>query len=192
MKTLKTLLDLFWVFLNIGAVMFGGGYAMLPILTRELVEKRNWTTDEELTDYFAISQCTPGVIAVNVATFIGNKKKGFFGGLFATLGVVFVPTIIILIIAMFLSNFAENEFVKDALKGISVCVCVLIINAVVKLWSKSVVDKTTFFIFLIAFLLSASTLVFPTFKISPVLLVLAGGLVGIIIKCFIAKGGNSK
>ena len=192
MKTLKTLLDLFWVFLNIGAVMFGGGYAMLPILTRELVEKRNWTTEEELVDCFAISQCTPGVIAVNVATFIGNKRKGFFGGLFATLGVVFAPTIIILIIALFLSNFAENEFVKDALKGISVCVCVLIINAVVKLWSKSVVDKTTFVIFLVAFLLSASTLVFPTFKISPILLVVSGGIVGIIIKCFIRKGGKGE
>ncbi len=192
MKSLKTLCNLFWVFMKIGAVMFGGGYAMLPILTRELVEKRNWTTDDELTDCFAISQCTPGVIAVNVATFIGNKKKGFLGGLFATIGVIFVPTIIILIIAMFLSNFAENEYVKDALKGISVCVCVLILNAITKLWGKSIVDKTTFIMFLIAFLLSASSLVFPTFKISPVLLVISGGIVGVLIQKVRAKGGKKK
>ena len=192
MKSLKTILNLFWVFMKIGAVMFGGGYAMLPILTRELVEKRGWTTDEELVDCFAISQCTPGVIAVNVATFIGNKRKGFLGGLFATLGVVFVPTIIIMLIAIFLTNFADNEYVKDALKGISVCVCVLILNAITKLWSKSIVDKTTFIMFLIAFLLSASSLVFANFKISPVLLVIAGGIVGIIINKVRAKGGKKK
>ena len=190
MKTLKTLFQLFWVFSKIGAVMFGGGYAMLPILTRELVEKLEWTTEEELLDCFAISQCTPGVIAVNVATFIGNKRKGFLGGLCATLGVVFVPTIIILIIAMFLANFAQNEYVKDALKGISVCVCVLILNAITKLWGKSVVDKTTFVLFLIAFLLSASSLVFANFSISPVLLVLCGGIVGIFLNK--TKGGKKK
>lgn len=192
METLKTFFQLFWVFLKIGAVMFGGGYAMLPILSRELVEKLNWTTEEELVDCFAISQCTPGVIAVNVATFIGNKKKGFFGGLFATIGVIFVPTIIILLIAMFLSNFAQNEYVKDALKGISVCVCVLILNAIVKLWGKSIVDKTSFVLFLIAFLLSASSLVFSNFSISPVLLVLCGGIVGIFIGKEKTKGGKKK
>lgn len=192
MKSLKALLNLFWVFMKIGAVMFGGGYAMLPILTRELVEKRSWTTDEELVDCFAISQCTPGVIAVNVATFIGNKKKGFLGGLFATVGVVFVPTVIIMLIAIFITNFADNEYVKDALKGISVCVCVLIINAITKLWGKSIVDKTTFIMFIVAFLLSASSLVFTNFKISPVLLVIAGGIVGIFIKKIKTKGGKKK
>lgn len=187
---MKDVIKLFWTFLKIGAVMFGGGYAMLPILSRELVDKLKWTTDEELTDYFAISQCTPGVIAVNVATFIGCKRKGFFGGLFATLGVVFVPTIIIMIIAIFLTNFAENEYVKDALAGISVCVCVLIINAVVKLWKKSVVDIKTGVLFAIAFILSVVPLFVPSvYKISPVLLVIGGGLAGLLIKLI---GGKKK
>ena len=186
MQSLKVLFTLFWTFLKIGAVMFGGGYAMLPILTRELVDKLNWTTDEEITDFFAISQCTPGVIAVNVATFIGNKRKGFFGGLVATLGVVFVPTLIILTIAICLSNFADNEYVKDALAGIGVCVCVLIVNAVLRLWKKSVVDIPTFIIFAICFALMVVSN-FTSVSISPILLVLGGGLAGVLL-----KGGKKK
>lgn len=188
MQTLKTLLDLFWTFAKIGAVTFGGGYAMLPILSKELVEKRNWTTDEELTDYFAIGQCTPGIIAVNVATFVGNKRKGFLGGLCATLGMVFIPTIIITIIAMCLTNFADNEYVKDALAGISVCVCVLVVNAIIKLWKNSIVDGISFAIFAGAFLLSISSYFLP-FDISPVVLVLGGGVLGVIFK---QLGGKSK
>lgn len=187
---MKALLELFWAFLKIGAVTFGGGYAMLPILSRDLVEKLHWTTDEELTDYFAIGQCTPGIIAVNVATFIGNKRKGFLGGVFATLGMVFVPTIIITVIAMFLTNFADNEYVKDALGGISVCVCVLVVNAIIKLWKNSVVDAISFSIFAVALILSllSNYKVLP-FSISPVILVVVGGLVGIIVK---QLGGKNK
>ena len=188
MQTLKTLLNLFWTFAKIGAVTFGGGYAMLPILSKELVEKRGWTTDAELTDYFAIGQCTPGIIAVNVATFVGNKRKGFLGGLFATLGMVFIPTIIITIIAMCLTNFADNEYVKDALAGISVCVCVLVVNAIIKLWKNSVVDGISFAIFVAAFLLSISSYFLP-FDISPVILVLGGGVLGVIFK---QLGGKNK
>lgn len=186
---MKTLFQLFWTFMKIGAVTFGGGYAMLPILSRELVETRGWTTDEELTDYFAIGQCTPGVIAVNVATFIGNKRKGFIGGLFATLGMVFVPTIIITIIAMCLANFADNEYVKDALAGISVCVCVLVVNAVMKLWKNSVVDAVSFAVFAIAFIISIASDFFLPFDISPVWLVIAGGIAGVVIKTI---GGRKK
>ena len=186
---MKFLFDLFWTFARIGVVTFGGGYAMLPILTRELVEKRGWTTDEEMTDYFAIGQCTPGIIAVNVATFVGNKQKGFLGGLFATLGMVFFPLIIITVIAMFLTNFADNEYVKDALAGISVCVCVLVVNAIIKLWKNSIADKIAFLIFAVAFLLSIlSDYVLP-FSISPVILVLLGGVAGVVIKQI---GGKKK
>lgn len=186
---MKILIDLFWTFARIGVVTFGGGYAMLPILTRELVEKRGWVTDEEMTDYFAIGQCTPGVIAVNVATFVGNKQKGFLGGLFATLGMVFFPLIIITVIAMFLTNFADNEYVKDALAGISVCVCVLVVNAIIKLWKNSIADKIAFLIFAVAFLLSIlSDYVLP-FSISPVILVLLGGVAGVVIKQI---GGKKK
>ena len=111
-------LDLFLTFAKIGVCTFGGGYAMLPILQREVVEKKGWATEEELTDYFAIGQCTPGIIAVNTATFIGQKYKGILGGVLATLGVVFPSLIIITLIAAFLQNFASYPVVAHALAGI--------------------------------------------------------------------------
>ena len=95
---MKELLKLFLAFAKIGAVTFGGGYAMLPILQRDIVAKHKWATEDELLDYFAIGQCTPGVIAVNTATFVGYKNKGILGGIFATLGVVFPSIVIITII----------------------------------------------------------------------------------------------
>ena len=113
---------------------------MLPILQRELVDNRGWATEEELADYYAIGQCTPGIIAVNTATFIGAKRKGIIGGIVATIGVVFPSMIIISIIAAFLQNFADYPVVIHAFAGIRVCVCVLILNAIIKLWKKAVID----------------------------------------------------
>ena len=132
--------ELFWTFFKIGAFTFGGGYAMLPMLQKEVVEKRGWASEEELMDYYAIGQCTPGIIAVNTATFVGQKTAGIAGGIIATLGVVFPSLIIITIIAAFIQNFSDLAIVQNAFAGIRVCVCVLILNAVVKLWKKSVVD----------------------------------------------------
>ena len=123
---MNELIQLFTVFARIGAVTFGGGYAMLPILQAEVVEKYHWASEEELADYYAVGQCTPGVIAVNTATFIGMKRKGVPGGIIATLGVVFPSLVIITVIAACLSNFAQLQVVKDAFAGIRVCVCVLI------------------------------------------------------------------
>ena len=109
---MKLLLELFLVFAKCSAVTFGGGYAVLPILQREIVEDRHWATEDDLMDYYAISQVTPGMIAVNVATFIGLKLKGFWGGVFATLGTIFPSMVIISIIALFLTQF-EKKSVKD-------------------------------------------------------------------------------
>ena len=106
---MRELLDLFFTFARIGGLTFGGGYAMLPMLQKEVVERRGWATNEELMDYYAIGQCTPGIIAVNTATFIGNKTRGVVGGVVATLGVVFPSLVIITIIAAFISNFADLE-----------------------------------------------------------------------------------
>ena len=139
-------LDMFLTFARIGGLTFGGGYAMLPILQREVVEKRGWATENELSDYYAIGQCTPGIIAVNVATFIGNKRRGILGSIVATLGVVFPSLIIITLIAAFLQNFADLEIVKHAFAGVRVGVCVLVFNAVVKLWKKAVIDIPAFVI----------------------------------------------
>ena len=172
----KILAKLFLSTLYLSAFTFGGGYAMLPALQREVVEKRRWATEEEVMDWYAIGQCTPGVIAVNTATFVGQKQAGIWGGIFATLGVVFPSLVIIMIIAAFIQNFAHLPAVQNAFAGIRVCVCVLILNAVVKLWKKSVVDWKTFLIFLLVFTGSVFL------NISPVLYVLAAALAGIVVK----------
>lgn len=173
---LKQLGRLFITFAVVGVTTFGGGYAMLPVLQREVVEKRRWATDEEVMDWYAIGQCTPGVIAVNTATFVGQKLAGVLGGIFATLGVVFPSLVIITIIAAFIQNFAHLPAVQSAFAGIRVCVCVLILNAVVKLWKKSVVDWKTLLIFIAVFACSVFL------DVSPVVYVIAAALAGIVVK----------
>lgn len=169
-------LDLFLTFARIGGLTFGGGYAMLPMLQREVVEKRGWATEEELMDYYAIGQCTPGIIAVNTATFVGQSTAGTIGGIIATLGVVFPSLIIITLIAAFLQNFAQLPIVQNAFAGIRVCVCVLVFNAVIKLWKKSVIDKKTMVIFLIVVIGSFF------FDIAPTIFVIFAAAAGIILK----------
>ena len=173
---LKELWVLFWTFAKMGVMTFGGGVAMLPILQREVVDGKGWATEEELTDYYAIGQCTPGIIAVNTATFIGQKLYGAAGGITATLGVVFPSVVIISILAGLISNFADLVWVKNAFAGIRVCVCVLILNAVLKLLKKSVVDKRTAAIFALV-LLGGVFL-----KVSPVWFVVAAAAAGVILK----------
>ena len=151
---MKKYWQLFLAFARVGVMTFGGGYAMIPILEREIIDKHHWATSEELMDYYAVGQCTPGVIAVNTATFIGYKYAGVPGGIIATLGVVFPSVVIITVIAGILTSFSDIPAVKSAFAAIRVCVCVLIFNAVVKLWKKAVVDKATLAIFLAVFVLS--------------------------------------
>ena len=178
-------LQLFISFAKIGALTFGGGYAMLPMLKREVVDKHEWATEEELMDYYAIGQCTPGVIAVNTATFVGRTQGGFWGAFFATLGVAFPSLVIIIIIAAFLQNFADIPAVQHAFAGIRVCVFVLILNAVIGLVKKSVINIPTCIIFVSVFLLSIFL------DLSPVFLVLGAGLAGIVLGT-IKGGGNKK
>ena len=173
---MKELLDLFLTFAKVGVMTFGGGYAMLPILQREVVENKGWATEEELADYFAIGQCTPGVIAVNTATFIGQKKRGVLGGILATLGVVFPSVVIISVLAGLISNFANLAVVQNAFAGIRVCVCVLIFNAVCKLWKSSVKGRLTLCIFIVV--AAASYFV----DISPAVFVLAASGIGIALE----------
>ena len=169
------LLSLFLSFAKVGVMTFGGGYAMIPILEREIVENRKWASSEELMDYYAVGQCTPGVIAVNTATFIGYRVAGPAGGVAATLGVVFPSVVIICLIAGILTNFADIPAVKSAFTAIRVCVCVLIFNAVVKLWKGAVKDKAGLVLFLIVFVLSLF------FDISPVVFVLFCSLAGLVL-----------
>ncbi|MBQ1891695.1 MAG: chromate transporter [Firmicutes bacterium] len=176
------LVELFLCFAKIGSLMFGGGLAMLPLLQRELVGRKKWVTEEEILDYYAIGQCTPGIIAVNTATFVGRKRKGVPGGIFATLGVVFPSLVIITIIAAFLANFADLAVVKNAFAAIRVCVCALILNSVIKLGKKTIKDVPAAVIFV---LVLAATLLTD---LSPVLFVLASALCGIVIKNVRARG----
>ena len=177
---MNELLELYITFVQIGCVNFGGGYAMLPLLERELVDKRHWTTMDDLRDYFSIGQCTPGIIALNVSTFIGENKGGVAGALSATVGFLTGPIIIILVLATFLSNFADLPVVQHAFAGIRVCVCVLILQAVMRLWKKSVVDAFTLFLYLVIFSLNAFKGILPV-KIPAAVLVICAGVIGVLM-----------
>lgn len=181
------LLDLFCTFFRIGLFTFGGGYAMLPLLQREIVEKKKWATEEELLDYFAVGQCTPGIIAVNTATFVGFKEKKLPGAILATLGIVSPSLVIITVIAALLSNFAHIAAVQNAFAGIRVAVCVLILNSIVKLWKKSVVDKLTFAVFLAVFI--GSVLLS---SVSPVVFIVAAAVLGIVVRVWLRTGKEGK
>ncbi len=184
---IKECISLFCSFFKIGAFTFGGGYAMLPMLERELIERHGWVTEDEILDYFSIAQCTPGVIAVNTATFVGHKRGGALGAAFATLGVVAPSLIIIALIAALLSNFAEYEAVGHALVGIRAAVCVLIGTSVYKLIKKSVKDKLSLAIYA-AVLVLAVTGIIPTY-----VTVIVVALIGFISSlCKAKKGGAAK
>lgn len=178
---MKELLEIFLVSFRIGIMTFGGGYAMLPILQREVVETREWVSEEEVLDYYAIGQCLPGIIMVNTMIFIGQKQKGNIGGIVAAIGTVFPALIIITVIAALLTNFADVPAVKHAFAGIRVCVCVLIFNAVLKLWKSSVVDWKCFVIFIAVALASLLT------SLTPVLFVILSAVMGIAISCLEVK-----
>lgn len=171
---MKEYLELVIAFFKIGTMTFGGGYAMLPIIQREVVEKKQWATEEEILNYYAIGQCTPGIIAVNTATFIGNKRKGIPGGFLCTLGVVLPSLIIISIIAAVLTNFADIPAVQHALAGIRVAVVVLVGASVLKLHKSAVKNAFGWCVFVLTFLASA------IFGLSPVLVVLVAALAGIL------------
>lgn len=168
-------LHLFLTFARIGVCTFGGGYAMLPILQREVVDKLKWTTEDELMDYYAIGQCTPGVIAVNTATFVGYRMCGVSGAICATAGVIFPSLLIIMIIAAFIQQFAHLEIVQDAFAGVRIAVCALVVQSVWKMAKKSVVDLPTALILLITFFAVAF------FGVSPVVMVVVAGAAGILI-----------
>lgn len=172
-EKLKTLLEIFRAFARVGVLTFGGGPAMLPILEREIVDSHSWATSEELMDYYAVGQCTPGIIAVNTATFVGHKLAGNIGGIVATLGIVTPSVIIITLIASVLTNFSDIPAVQSAFAGIRVCVSVLMINAVIKLMKKSVIDLPTTLIFIVVL---GCSLFFGT---SPILFVVLAAIAGI-------------
>lgn len=172
---MNDLLKLYLTFAKMGILAFGGGYAMLPLIQRDIVEKLGWATDEEIADYYAIGQCTPGIIAVNTSTFIGYKRCGVAGGIIATLGFATPSLIIISLIAALLTGFADLPVVQNAFAGIRVCVCVLLLNAILSLWKKSITDVISFMIFALIASLSLLT------PLPPALMVLTAGAAGITV-----------
>ena len=181
---MKELIRLFTTFFRIGLFTFGGGYAMLPLIQREVVEKNKWATEDEVMDYYAVGQCTPGVIAVNVGTFIGYKRKGIAGGIAATLGVVCPSVIIISIIAACLTHFSDNVYVQHALAGIRIAVCALVSVSIFKLFKKGIVDAVTAVIAVCVFV------IMRLISISPVISVVVSALVGILFRCILKKDGK--
>lgn len=171
---MKQLMELFWAFFRIGSFTFGGGMAMLPMLKREVVVKYGWSTEEELLDIYAIGQCTPGIIAVNTATYIGYQQKGLLGSIFGTLGMVTPSIIIISLIATILRNFIDLPIVLHALSGIRIVVCALMLQTVYSLAKAGIKNKLGLFLFWAGFLIATFTPV-PT-----ILLVLFAAIVGII------------
>ena len=170
---MKELFEIYFSFLKMGAVTFGGGYAMLPILQREVVEKKRWLASEDIMDYYALAQGLPGIIAVNVAAFVGYARRKTAGGVAAALGVVSPCVVIISAIAAFLSNFQNNPYVQHAFAGISVCVCALILNSVLDLWKKGVKDAVGLILCVGTFALMELT------SVSPVLIIVAAALTGV-------------
>lgn len=174
MHTNKRLWELFLSFLKIGAFTFGGGYAMMPIMHKEVVEKKQWATDDDILKLLVISESTPGVLAVNSATFIGYKIAGFWGALLATLGVVLPSFIVISIVSLFIIQFKELEWVGYAFMGIRAGVAMLILNAVFKLSKKVKKTPFSYVIFTLAFAIALFT------EFSVILLLLFGAILGII------------
>ncbi len=160
-----SLSELFLTFSKIGAMTFGGGYAMLPIIERELIDKKKWLTQQDLMDFFALSQVTPGVIAVNTASLLGYQKRGALGSIAATLGVIAPSIVIITLIALFLKQYMCAEITERLFAAIRICVGALIINALIPIFKKGIINIFTFLLFAI------SLIIYFTFRISPVLLV---------------------
>ena len=183
---MKDLISLFWAFCKIGGLTFGGGYAMLPMLQKEVVENHKWATEEELLDYYAVGQATPGIIAVNTATFVGYKEKGVLGAAFATFGVVFPSLVIIMVIAGFIDNFSDLEVVQYAFSGIRIAVGVLILNALIKLMKGSVKDILGIILFVATFIASSFL------NISVVYIIIAAALIGIISDYVERKRGSEE
>lgn len=178
-------IQLFLSFCKIGALMFGGGLAMIPVLENEVVKTRNWMTEDEMMDMYAIAQCTPGVIAVNTATKCGYKVNGICGALAATIGVIFIPFICIIAISVFIKNFAENEIIRKILMGIRIAACGMTLNTLVNLLKARVKDKTSIIIVSIAFVLLF------VLNIANVWIIVSAIILGILFTKT-DKGGESK
>lgn len=178
---LKQFLELYFAFVKIGAFTFGGGLAMMPIMQRELIEKRGWVSEEELIDYFAIGQSTPGIIAVNVATFVGYKKLGWLGGIIGTLGVVTPSWVIIMLLAGAISSVDKYPLAQRALRGINVAVAALLTSVIVKFTKRTIKNFWNALFMLLAFAL------IYFFKVQSVWIILSSLIIGCLLTLYKQK-----
>ena len=184
-KKLKDLFTIYFAFFKVGAFTFGGGLAMMPMLQKELIEKKQWLTEEELIDYYAVGQSTPGIIAVNVATFVGYKRSGILGGIFGTLGIISPSLIIIMILANLINSISDYPIVQKALTGINVAVAALLTSVIINFAKKTIKHVWNAIFMLISFLLIFALKV-PSFIVIPF------GLATGIILTFIHKKKETK
>jgi chromate transporter len=168
-------MELFWAFIIVGATTFGGGYAVIPVLERELIKKRGWLTMDEVLDFYTIAQITPGIILINIATFSGYKRKGVLGGIIATAGIALPGVTLMMLISLFMRRFAEYPIARRAFSGIRLAVCALILDTTIKLFKGFWKDYKAVIISVIAFVLSA------VFSVSPVYIIPVAGLAGFLL-----------
>lgn len=178
---MKEYLELYWAFFRIGGLTFGGGLSMLPMLKYELVEKKGWIEEDTLLDCYAVGQCTPGIIAVNTATYVGYLKKGLSGAIAGTAGMITPSILIITILSLFLNNFLDNVWVQHALMGIKGVVCALMLNTVISLAKKSLISPLCIVIGIAACIFALLT------NIPTVLIVVIAAIIGLIYE--VVKGG---
>lgn len=174
--------QLFIAFFRIGGLTFGGGLAQLPMLRYEIVQKYHWLDEEELIDIYAIGQCTPGIIAVNTATYVGYKKKGVMGGIVATLGMITPSIVVITAVAMCLQAVIDNVWVQHAIMGIRAIVCALMINTVYTLGKKTLIGWFAIIVAIAAFILAFIT------GMTTVVIVIIAAVVGIVYNVIIMGG----
>lgn len=172
---IKNLFNLYFSFAKIGTFTIGGGLAMMPMMQSELIEKRKWITDEELIDYYAVGQSTPGIVAVNVATFVGYKQMGIIGGIFATLGMVTPSLVIIMILASLINSINDFPIIQKALKGINVAVAALLTSTIINFMKKTIKKFTNAIFMMISFLL-----VF-VFKLPSFWIILFALIIGVVL-----------
>lgn len=174
-KHMKELVDLYVLFFKIGLQTFGGGYSMLPRLQKKFVDDLSWITEEEMLNYITVGQCTPGVISVNISTFIGYKRKKTLGAIVATLGMITPSFLLILLFAVILRKLVGYQFVIHGLAGVRIAVCALIFSTFLTLYKKSIIDNKTFGIFLTVVIFGIFT------NLKPVYFVIYGGILGFIL-----------
>lgn len=169
---MKRYLEIFTTFFKIGLFTFGGGYSMLPLLNKEVAQNRKWATEDEIMDFYSVSQCLPGIIAINTSIFVGYKVKGVPGGVMAAMGAVAPSLIIILIIASCISNFLDIEYVQYALAGVRIGVCAIVTHTIIEMFRKNIQDYFTCILFIAAFIASF------VYDVSTIIMILSFSLVG--------------